>query len=139
MKKQIALFSILILAFASTALYISRPVELKENSYTFSEIQQLKITHPDAVRAYTKGLASAAFVFRPLDFGDYSASGKSSYIYCPDAYEKIDSELVDSLATLEVRVHGAKENELYPELVRKGLERAYPCNPVTRNRWAPEG
>ncbi|WP_323846325.1 hypothetical protein [Microbulbifer magnicolonia] len=139
MKKQIAFFFALVLAFAATALYISRPVELKETAYTYEEIQRLKITHPSTVQAYMKGLAGGAFVFRPLNYGDYSASGKGMYIYCPEAYEKIDAALVDRLATNEVKFHGESKDANFHELVRKGLERAYPCNPVTRNRHEPEG
>ena len=102
-----------------SALLLSFTLNVSAAAYTYSEVQKLKSTSPEQVAAYLQGMAEGIFAFRVIKSGVYT--------FCPPKGTKIDSELIDLMATTEVRVHKASSSDYYKTLVRNGLVRTYPC------------
>jgi hypothetical protein len=98
----------------------SLKVNAIETGYTYKDIQILKQTEPKVAKAFLKGVAFTAYVFRVIDTGQY--------MYCPPRMTVIDIQLIELLVNTEIRIHNASVDDWYHELVRKGLERTYPCD-----------
>jgi len=90
-----------------------------EMSYTYSDVQNLKVSKPDIANAYLKGIAETAFIMH--------SSGGSNNVFCPPRGTAIDIELIDLVAHNEVKIHQASSSEYFNKLVKTGLLRSFPC------------
>ena len=107
------------LRLIAVSLIVLPAMASREMAYTYEEVKRLKRESPELVAAYLKGMAEGIFTFRVIESGVYT--------FCPPQGTKIDSELIELVATNEVRLHGANSGEWYQSLVRKGMTRAFPC------------